>query len=174
MHRYTGDVSLVLGGSAGQGIQTVEEMLMTILKGEGYHVFASKEYMSRIRGGSNSTEIRITSKKRRAYVKHIDFLFALDKDVVPHLEYRINSKTLIFGELRKIGLEKGKNAFDIPFTTFTNELGNPIFASTIAVGVALGILDAPFADFQTYLEQHFARKGPEVVRKKYQSSRTGL
>lgn len=173
MHRYAGDISLVLGGSAGQGIQTVEAMLMTILKRQGYHIFASKEYMSRIRGGSNSTEIRITNQKRRAYVKHIDFLFALDKEVVPHLAHRITPETIILGELGKIGLEKGGNAFDIPFTRFTNELGNPIFTSTIAVGVALGILDAPFADFKQYLEEHFTRKGEEVVQKNIAAAQLG-
>ena len=78
MHRFTNDISIVLGGAAGQGIQTVETLLMQVLKKEGYHVFASKEYMSRIRGGSNSTEIRLTSKKRRAYVERIDLLLALD------------------------------------------------------------------------------------------------
>lgn len=173
MHRYRGDISLVLGGAAGQGIQTVEALLMTVLKREGYHIFASKEYMSRIRGGSNSTEIRITDKKRRAFVKNIDFLFALDKEVVPHLQERIGSHTFIFGELSKIGLEKRKNCYDIPFTTFTNELGNPIFASTIAVGVVLGILDAPLEDFQEYLGEHFARKGDEVVAKNKEAARMG-
>lgn len=173
MHRYAGDISLVLGGSAGQGIQTVEAMLMTILKRQGYHIFASKEYMSRIRGGSNSTEIRITNKKRRAYVKHIDFLVALDKEVVPHLAHRTTAKTIILGELAKIGLNKGENAFDIPFTRFTNELGNPIFASTVAVGVILGILDAPFEDFRRYLEEHFNRKGDEVVQKNIAAAQLG-
>ena len=173
MHRYAGDISLVLGGSAGQGIQTVEAMLMTVLKEEGYHVFASKEYMSRIRGGSNSTEIRITDTKRRSYVKHIDFLFALDKDVVPHLAKRTSPKTLIFGELSKIVLDKGSNAFDIPFTRFTNELGNPIFTSTIAVGVALGLLGASFEEFEQYLRTHFARKGEEVVAKNITAAKLG-
>lgn len=173
MHRYAGDISLVLGGSAGQGIQTVEAMLMTVLKEEGYHVFACKEYMSRIRGGSNSTEIRITDTKRRAYVEHIDFLFALDKDVIPHLAKRTHQKTLIFGELSKIALEKGSNAFDIPFTRFTNELGNPIFTSTIAVGVALGLLGASFEEFEQYLKTHFARKGEEVVTKNIAAAKLG-
>ena len=173
MHRYAGDISLVLGGSAGQGIQTIEALLVAVLKREGYHVFACKEYMSRIRGGSNSTEIRITNKKRQAYVKHIDFLVALDRDVVPHLQSRISKKTLIFGELSKIGAPAGHNSFDIPFTKFTNDLGNPIFASTIAVGVVLGLLQAPLADFEEFLRERFARKGEEIVAKNIQAATLG-
>jgi 2-oxoglutarate/2-oxoacid ferredoxin oxidoreductase subunit alpha len=173
MHRYAGDISLVLGGSAGQGIQTVEALLVAVLKREGYHVFACKEYMSRIRGGSNSTEIRITSKKRSAYVRHIDFLFALDKGVVPHLKERLCKKTLVFGELEKIGAPSELESFDIPFTKFTNELGNPIFASTIAVGVVLGLLQAPFEDFEMFLKERFARKGEEIVTKNLRAARMG-
>ena len=85
MKRFSGDISIVLGGAAGQGVQTIEALLVQVLKREGYHVFATKEYMSRIRGGSNSTEIRVTNTRRDAFVERIDLLFALDKDVLPHL-----------------------------------------------------------------------------------------
>ena len=60
------DVSLVICGSAGQGIQTVETILTQLLKRAGFHVFGTKEYMSRVRGGSNSTEIRVSSISRPA------------------------------------------------------------------------------------------------------------
>ncbi len=73
------DVSIVLSGEAGQGIQTIEGLLTFILKREGYYVFATKEYMSRIRGGSNSTEIRVSSKPVKSYVDKIDILIPLTK-----------------------------------------------------------------------------------------------
>ncbi len=66
MAEFRGEVSIVLGGAAGQGIQTVEEILTHALKRSGYHVYANKEYMSRIRGGINTTEIRVSSKPVRA------------------------------------------------------------------------------------------------------------
>ena len=42
------DVSLVLCGAAGQGVQTVEELLVKAIRHLGYSVFASREYMSRV------------------------------------------------------------------------------------------------------------------------------
>ncbi|MGB4943465.1 MAG: 2-oxoacid:acceptor oxidoreductase subunit alpha [Candidatus Moraniibacteriota bacterium] len=172
MHRFTGDISIVLGGAAGQGIQTVETLLVQVLKKEGYHVFASKEYMSRIRGGSNSTEIRLTSKKRRAYVDRIDLLFALDKNVVPHLAHRITEKTVIIGEKEKV-CETECQVVDVPFTRFANELGHPIYTSTVAVGVVLGMLRADESVFHEYLRGHFARKGEEVVAKNIEAAKKG-
>lgn len=172
MHRFSGDISIVLGGAAGQGVQTVETLLVQVLKKEGYHVFASKEYMSRIRGGSNSTEIRLTTKKRRAYVDRIDILFALDKNVIPHLEHRISKKTIIIGEKEKV-CETECRVVDVPFTRFANELGHPIYTSTVAVGVVLGLLRAEETVFHDYLRSHFARKGEEVVAKNIEAAKKG-
>lgn len=172
MHRFSGDISIVLGGAAGQGVQTVETLLVQILKQEGYFVFASKEYMSRIRGGSNSTEIRLTNKKRRAYVERIDLLFALDKDVIPHLEHRIKKNTIIIGEKAKV-CETECRVVDIPFTKFANELGHPIYTSTVAVGVVLGMLQAEEGAFHEYLKTHFSRKGEEIVAKNIEAAKKG-
>lgn len=173
MKRFSGDISLVLGGAAGQGVQTVEAVLVSVLKRAGYNVFASKEYMSRIRGGSNSTEIRLTNKKRASYVERIDLLFAMDKDVIPHLERRIGKNTIILGEREKVCSATECHVVDIPFTRFANELGNPIFTSTVAVGVALGILNADEKIFEDYLREHFARKGEEVVQKNIEAAQKG-
>jgi len=154
-------------------VQTVEALLVQVLKREGYHVFAIKEYMSRIRGGSNSTEIRVTNTKRRAFVERIDLLFAMDKDVLPHLKHRITPDTIVLGEQAKVGTVENCHVVNIPFTQFANELGNPLYTSTVAVGVALGILDADQKVFEDYLRERFARKGEEVVAKNLEAAKKG-
>lgn len=163
MKHFAKDISIVIGGAAGQGVQTVETMLMTVLKSEGYQVFSSKEYMSRIRGGSNSTEIRITNTGIRSYTRHIDILFALDKEVIPHLEDRITGKTVILGE--KSIVKSMHHIIDVPLSKMTDEIGSPIYAGTIAVGVILGFLKAPKEPFESFLRSRFMRKGEEVVQK---------
>lgn len=173
MKRFSGDISIVLGGAAGQGVQTVEALLVQVLKREGYHVFAIKEYMSRIRGGSNSTEIRVTNTKRRAFVERIDLLFAMDKDVLPHLEHRLSQDTIVLGEREKVCRQTDCPVVNIPFTQFANELGNPIYTSTVAVGVALGVLNADKKVFEDYLREHFARKGEDVVMKNIEAAQKG-
>jgi 2-oxoglutarate ferredoxin oxidoreductase subunit alpha len=80
------DVSIVLCGQAGMGIQTVENILTRMLKGAGYNVFATKEYMSRVRGGSNSTQIRVSSRPVSAFVNRTDILIPLNKGAIEHLQ----------------------------------------------------------------------------------------
>ena len=41
--------------------------------------------MSRVRGGENSTEIRVSSTRVISYVDRIDILLSLSKGAVPHL-----------------------------------------------------------------------------------------
>jgi 2-oxoglutarate ferredoxin oxidoreductase subunit alpha len=89
------EVSVVLCGEAGQGIQTVEQILARYLKLSGFHVFATKEYMSRVRGGSNSTEIRISSKRASAYLDRIDILIPFHQGGIKHVEKRITPETII-------------------------------------------------------------------------------
>ena len=92
------DISIVLCGQAGQGIQTVEKLLTRLLKKAGYNVFATKEYMSRVRVGMNSTLIRISDKPVKAFVDHIDVLVPLNKGAIQHLKRRFNPETIIVGE----------------------------------------------------------------------------
>ncbi len=171
MKHFAKDISIVIGGAAGQGIQTVEAMLLSVLKKDGYRVFASKEYMSRIRGGSNSTEIRLSSRGTRSYTRRIDILFALDKDVIPHLEDRIGAKTLILGDTKVV--QSKHHVIDVPISSIANEIGSPLYAGTVAVGVILGFLKAPKEEFHTFLKNRFLRKGEEVVEKNIEAAEKG-
>ena len=96
------DLSIVLCGAAGQGIKTVEHILVHLLKQSGFHVFATKEYMSRIRGGSNSTEIRVSSERVAAPVDRIDILLPFNEGALWHLQKRISAETVTVGDRANI------------------------------------------------------------------------
>jgi 2-oxoglutarate ferredoxin oxidoreductase subunit alpha len=89
------DVTIVLCGAAGQGIQTVEQLLTSLFRRSGYNLFSTKEYMSRVRGGSNSTELRVSSRPVRAHLDKIDILFPLNREALKHVESRITDETII-------------------------------------------------------------------------------
>jgi len=95
----TKELSIVICGQAGQGIKTVESLLTGIMKQSGLHVFSSKEFMSRIRGGMNSTSIRVSSGRVRGFVEKMDILIPLDPGGIEHVRERISTDTLIIGDL---------------------------------------------------------------------------
>ena len=155
------DISVVLCGPAGMGIQTVESLLTCILKTAGYHVFAAKDYMSRIRGGVNSTEIRISSRPVRALIDRIDVLIPLDKDAVQHLRKRTSLDTLILTEKAHLGENSGPDRFnfiDISFLRIAAELGNKVYSNQVAVGVITGLLRIDLETVRNYIKRFFADK----------------
>ena len=92
------DVSLVLCGAAGQGVQTIEKLLVESLHDSGFHVFASREYMSWVRGGNNSAEIRVSKDPVNAFVDRIDLLLPLNQGVRQNIRERITEGTVILGD----------------------------------------------------------------------------
>ena len=159
------DISIVLCGAAGQGIQTVETLLTKSLKRSGYNVFASREYMSRVRGGVNSTSIRVSSKPVRAYLERIDILIPLNQEAIPHVKDRISSQTIIIGEAKFLGSSsttKGIN-IEVPFTEFAQEIGNKILANIISLGVICGILNAEKSILQEAIVKNFEKKGQTII-----------
>ncbi len=157
------DVSIVICGEAGQGIQTVESILIQAVKFGGYHVCSSKEYMSRVRGGENSTEIRVSSKRICAYVNRIDILIAISKGAIDHLKERISNKTIIIGDEETLKHVENENIIKIPFLKIARDIGGPIYANVIAAGAISKILNIDKEIFDECLTSMFARKGEKIL-----------
>ncbi len=157
------DVSIVLCGEAGQGIQTVESILIQAVKFGGYHVCSTKEYMSRVRGGENSTEIRVSSKRISAYVKRIDILIAISKGAIDHLKERISKNTIIIGDEETLKSVERKDVIKIPFLKIARDIGGPIYANVIAAGVISKILNIDKEIFDECLTSRFGRKGEKIL-----------
>jgi len=167
------DVSIVICGEAGQGIQTVESILVQAIKMGGYHVFSSKEYMSRVRGGENSTEIRISSQRLNSYVERIDILLALSDGAIDHLNQRITSETLILGDDKNLKSVTEYDTITIPLFKSAKELGGPIFSNVIAAGVISRILNISSEIFNEIITRMFTRKGEKIVEKDLEAGKKG-
>ncbi|MEN6553720.1 MAG: 2-oxoacid:acceptor oxidoreductase subunit alpha [Methanobacterium sp.] len=158
------DVSIVLCGEAGQGIQTVEEILVQAIKLGGYNVFSSKEYMSRIRGGENSTEIRVSSNRVVAYVNRIDILIAISRGAIDHLKDRISDDTIIMGDEDTLKDIEMASLIKVPFLKTAKAIGGPIFANVIAAGALSRILNIDKEIFDECITAMFGRKGEKILQ----------
>ncbi len=157
----TNDINIVLGGQAGQGIQTIEFILARVLKRSGYHVFSTKEYMSRIRGGQNTITLRVADHPVAALKSHIDILLPLDPGIREHVEDRMTTDTIIIGDS---GVLSPDNALlEVSLSGIAKEAGGKIYENTAAVGVLAGILEADPAIMRGYIKEYFGGKKPEVV-----------
>jgi len=171
------DLSIVLCGQAGQGIQTVEYLLTRIFKLSGYNVFATKEYMSRVRGGINSTEIRVSSGSVCAYVNRIDILIPLNKGAIGHVENRISPQTIILAEKEAIAddFDQTKHKFiDVPFTKKASEIGDKIYSNVVAVGTITSVFGIKLQTVSKYVKKFFSSKTDDVIEKNLAAVKEGF
>jgi 2-oxoglutarate ferredoxin oxidoreductase subunit alpha len=172
--RFNKEVSIVLCGEAGQGIQTVEHILTQTLKLSGYHVFSSEEYMSRIRGGSNSTLVRVSSNRVSAPVDRIDLLIPFSPGAIRHVQKRMSPKTILLGEKKIYGNEyQGETAIHVPLSQIASEVGGPIYSNTVAVALLAGLLKVEREVLDRYLRHHFAGKDETIVQKNLEAAKRG-
>jgi 2-oxoglutarate ferredoxin oxidoreductase subunit alpha len=174
MTKLNEDVSIVLCGEAGQGIQTVEHILTRTLKLSGYHVFSTQEYMSRIRGGSNSTLIRVSSRRVASFVDRIDLLIPFSPGAVKHVGHRVSPETILLGERKIYGNEyQGTRAIDVPLSEVASQVGSAIYSNTVAVGLLSGLLDVDSGILHDYLRGHFSGKDQETINKNLEAAKRG-
>ncbi|ABS59926.1 2-oxoacid:acceptor oxidoreductase subunit alpha [Fervidobacterium nodosum] len=156
------EVSIVLSGAAGQGIQAVEHILTRVAKDSGFYVFATKEYMSRVRGGNNSTEIRISEKPVYAYVDRIDILVPLNDNALDRLRKRITKDTIILGNPKYVSKEE--NSISVKFEEIAESFGNKIYENSVAIGVLSGIIGADEEALVKHISEYFKKKSEEVIK----------
>jgi len=136
-------LNIRIGGQAGQGINTIAKFLAKSLLRNGFYVFTSKDYMSRIRGGHNFSDVRLGSRPLGAAVEKVDILLALDETTWSiHQEFIQEDGLLLYDEddfspETGPGIKKG-----LPLKKKAEQFGDKRVAGVIALGLihrALGI-----------------------------------
>ena len=170
------DISLVLSGEAGRGLNSIEKLLVGTLKLSGFNVFASKEYMSRVRGGNNTVEIRVSSSPVAAFVDRIDILIPLNPGSIARLDHRLGEQTLIVGEPGNMAEEyrEKHTILEAPFSAIAEEAGDAIYANSVAAGVIAGMLGADPDVLAARTGKIFGKKEKEVIEGNREAARKGF
>lgn len=128
------EFNVLVGGEAGQGMFSVEIELSEMLSRLGYHFFATKNYMSRIRGGHNFHMIRVADKPVHALGgRPWDMVIAMDSAETERRHRPLLDPDGIF-----IGAERIGQIEAVAKDTFQNVTAT----STILVGIVLALLSA--------------------------------
>lgn len=170
------DVSITLSAAAGLGVQTAEDLARRLLSSAGFFVFSSREYMSRVRGGNNSTQFRISAAPVRALTDRIDWLFALSPGLHSNITESLGGGTRILGDTAVIGEEVyrlGYGITDLRLAEKAKELGNAYYSSVIVAGIIAGLFALHEEAADDLIKSKFA--GDEaVIEKNKQAFRIGL
>lgn len=163
------EINVVIAGAAGEGVQTVGDILAHTISAQGYAVFTWQEYESRIRGGQNSYSIRIGEKPQNAPLLPADLLLALNEGAEKKYEPLLKKEGTLIAQT-----QLRERMIAIPFTEIAQEeLKDKIYANTIAVGALVGILGVDLNTLKQVLVQKFRGKGQEVVESNLSAAEEG-
>ncbi len=151
------EIKIAICAQAGQGVETVQDILLKISKKHNYYASSVKDYQSRIRGGINCTTIRLSEDVKNGFHSGIDILMALTKGSVEHLKERIHKNTVVICDknITTEGVEVGAS-IEIDFGALATEVGNKITANTVAVGVICGLVNFGEALAEEIIRQNFS------------------
>jgi len=89
------DLSILIAGRAGDGIDKSSLIIGEILARLGYRIYIYRDYPSIIRGGHTFSIIRCSENKIAAHEDAIDVLLALNQDSIDLHKSRLSAKSLI-------------------------------------------------------------------------------
>ncbi|WP_432748362.1 2-oxoacid:acceptor oxidoreductase subunit alpha [Pectinatus frisingensis] len=142
--------NLLIGGAAGQGVDTTAAILEKSFKASGYNVFSVKDFMSRVRGGHNFSLIRFGTTEIVSHSTIIDGIIALDDDTVRLHKDRLKASGFILCDIKLQTTDK--RAIKINMTQIAKEIGNPRVAGSILVGAILKLFDESLAHIEKVLK----------------------
>ena len=169
------DVTIRVGGQAGQGMQSISFILGKIFTRHGYYVFITQDVESRIRGGHNFNQVRIKDIPVEAISDKVHLLIALDKGTIEQdLPELVEGGVMIF-DGAKTGFESTHpNHFSVPLEELAVKAGkNKIMINSVATGAALACLGFEIQPLLDRLGVEFGDKGKEVVENNRNSASAG-
>ncbi|MFW5906586.1 MAG: 2-oxoacid:acceptor oxidoreductase subunit alpha, partial [Desulfobia sp.] len=169
------DITIRIGGAAGQGLQSIGSALTALLAREGYHVFSHQNYMSRIRGGHNFYQIRLADRPLAASREKVDILVALDRETIDRHHATLSNHGLVISDQESLKEEFAeKHYLNVPAVRLTKEAGiNKIMANSVTIGALLSGLGLGLDSFNEVIRQALSKKGEDIIEDNLEAARLG-
>lgn len=169
------ELNIRIAGQAGQGVATIGEALCRVFKKARLYVYANQDYMSRVRGGNNFFQLRVSDKRLYCPVESPDIVVALDsKSVDLHGPVVSDNGIMVLDKAKFNSPENSNKFFDVPFYELANKTGgNDIYINTACCGVVVGLTALGFEYIEEVIKDIFADKGEDIIAKNILAARAG-
>jgi 2-oxoglutarate/2-oxoacid ferredoxin oxidoreductase subunit alpha len=169
------DLNILIGGEAGQGIQTIGFVLGKAMNRGGLHVFADQNYESRIRGGHNFFRVRVKDSDLSGLSEELDILVALNKQTIDIHRPELNKNGLIIADTKIINIDSNeKDIFDVPFEKLAMESSsNKLMSNSVALGAIAGLLNYDFDILSEVLRWQFNKNPTRTQEENVAAAKAG-
>jgi 2-oxoglutarate/2-oxoacid ferredoxin oxidoreductase subunit alpha len=168
------EISILVGGKAGDGIRQAGHVIARLLNRIGYRIFFYDDYPSLIRGGHNFSIIRASEKRIVAHKETVDVIVALNQDAVNNHKHRLNTGGIILYDSNKADAE----GLGIDFMDIVKKFdGKPIMRNTAAIGALAGVLNIEWSVLEKVIKdavEHEIDLNLKIARDAYDRIETPL
>lgn len=148
--------NILIGGAAGQGMETLSSLFAKLLQRKGYHVFTLQDYMSRVRGGHNFFQIRFGDEEVKSHSDELDGIIALNDETLALHTARLKDTGFIICDDEVISSDPRK--ISVPAKRLAAESGNPKAASSVQLGAVAGLFGLDALQLDVILKERFDEK----------------
>lgn len=162
-------VTWKIGGEAGFGIMSAGTILARAFARRGYHTFATNEYPSLIRGGHNLITVRVATESFGAMNRDVHILVSLHNPCVELHKAELSENALVVfdpkdREWKKEDFPKPVVLVPVPLSQIVGSLaGPPIMRNTVALGVTVALMGAPFEILSEVIHDQFKKKDQKII-----------
>src|SRR5256886_3759537 len=160
------DLSMAIGGAAGQGIATPGDILARIFVRRGLHLNAYNAYQSIIRGGHIFLTLRTSDAPVLSFGDKLDILIPLNQDTMNrHLRLMKSGSLVLYnGDKIKPGeVEAGVQLCPFSVKELAPNIRGDLVQNTIALAAVLRLIGVELKILEDILTLQFKRKGETVV-----------
>jgi len=181
----TNELSFMVGGFAGQGVNTVGNAFARLCSRVGLHIFVNLEYPSNIKGEHNYAQVMVSEEPVGSHTRLVDLLLALDaKSIILHKDEITPGGALIYdaegleASPIDIGLKVGDigrndiTVVDIPMAQIAKDVGGTQkMINSVGLGALQGILQFDFELLAGMFRQTLSKLEDKVVEMNIEGAR---
>jgi 2-oxoglutarate/2-oxoacid ferredoxin oxidoreductase subunit alpha len=170
------DLSIAIGGAAGQGIATPGDILARIFVRRGLHLNAYNAYQSIVRGGHIFLTLRTSDEPVLSFGDKLDVMIPLNQDTMNrHLGLmKAGSAVLYNGDkIKPDEVAPGVQLCPFSVKELAPNIKGDLVQNTIALAAVLQLIGVEFKILEDILSLQFKRKGEAVIAENVGVARAG-
>ncbi len=171
------DLTIAISGPAGAGMQSISFTLAKTFTRAGYSAYIYHDLMSRIRGGNNTSIVRLKTAPVNSSKETFDLLVVLDKEAAERNRTKVKQNGFLVFDGDKIApTGSGENLISVPLEKLALEAGkDKITINSVATGAVLALLGSKVqTECFGVVKELFASKGEEVVNNNIAAIKAGF
>lgn len=158
------EISLVIGGEAGDGVRRAGNLIGRAFNRHGLHVFVLDDYQSLIQGGHNFSKIRASRQEVWNHYDQVDLIVALNRETIDLHERELVKDGCVLFDGDEMSYEGFAKALSIPISAMVKEVGGiKIMRNSAAVGAIASLYGLDLSVVGDIMVQAYGKKAEKNV-----------